>query len=60
MACWWTCCLCGDRMQQQTDPRDVERDRNEHLNHSHAGQHIEPRALIVSHWAMAGEGRVKV
>lgn len=61
MAAWWTCHLCGDRMQQQTDPRAVEHDRNEHLRHCHAGQRIEPRALLVSWWGQAGETvRVKV
>lgn len=58
MSCWWTCHLCGDRMAQQTDPRNVERDRDAHLRDRHAGQQIEPRALMVSWWGVAGEERL--
>lgn len=59
MPCWWTCPACQDRMQIQTDPRYVERDRDEHLRRNHQGQSIEPHLLIPSHWRTADEPRVR-
>lgn len=59
MSCWWTCPLCTDRMQLQTDPRVVEHDRDEHLRRNHAGQAIEPHLLIPSHWHTADEPRIR-
>lgn len=52
---WWTCPLCFDRMVTQVDPRNVERDRDAHLSHSHADAMIAAPLLIISSWTTIGE-----
>ena len=68
MAAWWVCSVlnpdgtrCFDRMATHADPRVVERDRDAHIRHQHAGAVIEPGLLVINHWHTTDDpARVKV
>lgn len=47
---WWVCGLCADRMQESTNIRAVEHDRDAHLANNHPGVTIESWRLQISHW----------